>query len=545
MARSTKKPPAKTETDHALDTPAHTDFTMPSQDDAAGLDRKAEQSLETSDVEQNAKTSTVEQTAGTSDVDQDAETSDAAGPDIAVPRVGRSAGTKASAAKTDDVTEPPSETSAAMGETAAGADSPDPEETSVDEPDPEASAETASTPRVDRDQVTGAPGSQDDASDPVADADTRPDANGGDGGTAIAPAPQPQIVEKRGPGFLPLVLGGLVAGAIGYAVPTFLMQDDAPTEVGNPAIDDSRIAAVEADVAELSARPASTAAIDESDLEAIRGAQAELNDRLGAIESRVGALEGRPAVADATQDLRTQVETLGSDIESLRADLTGRVDALAGDVDALSGQLGSLSDEVESLSGQFDTVSSEFETLRDDLGPRLDSVESQLSEVSARADDVEADAEAQAREAARNQVAIALESGAPFAEPLGVLGPAPWALFDAADRGVDTLGELRADFAPLAREALRAARAAETEPGVASLFRNAFNARSLEPREGDDPDAVLSRAEAAVDAGDLEGALDEIAALPEDAQAVLADWTERARTRAEAVAAANEFLKDG
>ncbi len=418
------------------------------------------------------------------------------------------------------------------------------DEAAVDAIDPSSAPATS---RAAPDEVAGAASGSEADADPRAPgtaapsgeaASGREEARPADGATAAAPTPQPQIAEKRGPGFLPLVLGGLVAGAIGYAVPTFLLQDEPPSEVVPPVVDDSRIAAVEAEIAELSARPASTAVIDESDLEAIRSAQNDLTDRLGAFDARIEDLEAQPLTAEAMEALRAQVETLGSDVESFRADLADRIDTLSGDVDTLSGNF-------ESLSGEFESLSGEFETLRGDLGPRLDSVESRLSEVSARADDVEADAEAQAREAARNQIAIALESGAAYAEPLAVLGPAPWALFDAADNGVATLDELRSDFPALAREALRVARAAETEPGVASLFRNAFNARSLEPREGDDPDAVLSRAEAAVRAGDLEAALDEIAALPEDARAVLSEWTRRARTRAEAVAAADEFLKDG
>jgi len=60
--------------------------------------------------------------------------------------------------------------------------------------------------------------------------------------------------------------------------------------------------------------------------------------------------------------------------------------------------------------------------------------------------------------------------------------------------------------------------------GVESFFRSQVGRRSTEPREGDDPDAVLSRAEAAVKAGDLDTALSELAALPEVGQEKLAGW---------------------
>ncbi|PIP98157.1 MAG: hypothetical protein COW75_01455, partial [Rhodobacterales bacterium CG18_big_fil_WC_8_21_14_2_50_71_9] len=54
---------------------------------------------------------------------------------------------------------------------------------------------------------------------------------------------------------------------------------------------------------------------------------------------------------------------------------------------------------------------------------------------------------------------------------------------------------------------------------------------------GDDPQAVLSRARAAVEDGDFAAALAEIAALPAPAQEAMADWTAGARLRGEADAA--------
>jgi hypothetical protein len=69
-------------------------------------------------------------------------------------------------------------------------------------------------------------------------------------------------------------------------------------------------------------------------------------------------------------------------------------------------------------------------------------------------------------------------------------------------------------------------------------------ARSVIPREGDDPDAVLSRAEAAVKGGDIDVALTELEALPEVAQEAMADWTAKARLRAEALGAAFGLAQD-
>jgi hypothetical protein len=65
--------------------------------------------------------------------------------------------------------------------------------------------------------------------------------------------------------------------------------------------------------------------------------------------------------------------------------------------------------------------------------------------------------------------------------------------------------------------------------------------RSLAPREGNDPDAVLSRAEAALAAGDLGTALAEAAALPEAGQAAMAGWVGLAAVRQAATAALAEL----
>ncbi|MGC1487099.1 MAG: hypothetical protein WA784_04835, partial [Albidovulum sp.] len=69
-------------------------------------------------------------------------------------------------------------------------------------------------------------------------------------------------------------------------------------------------------------------------------------------------------------------------------------------------------------------------------------------------------------------------------------------------------------------------------------------ARSLTPRAGEDPDAILSRAEAALGTGDLKTALVEIATLPEAGRARLAEWTGLAERRLAAAAAIAALAAD-
>jgi hypothetical protein len=72
-------------------------------------------------------------------------------------------------------------------------------------------------------------------------------------------------------------------------------------------------------------------------------------------------------------------------------------------------------------------------------------------------------------------------------------------------------------------------------------LRAQLGVRSLEPREGDDTDAILSRAEAALAGGRLGDALAEIETLPEAARAATSDWAARATARHDALAAAEEL----
>lgn len=149
--------------------------------------------------------------------------------------------------------------------------------------------------------------------------------------------------------------------------------------------------------------------------------------------------------------------------------------------------------------------------------------------------DATAEADA-ARTAALKTTALttlheAVVSGAPYVGALQALELAdpPEALAKHAATGLPTIAALADSFPEAARAALAAAPA--TGAGFWGFVQTQVGARSLTPQEGTTPDAILSRAEAAVKAGDLARALEELAALPPESQAALADWTASARDR--------------
>jgi hypothetical protein len=76
-----------------------------------------------------------------------------------------------------------------------------------------------------------------------------------------------------------------------------------------------------------------------------------------------------------------------------------------------------------------------------------------------------------------------------------------------------------------------------------AFLRHQLDVRSVEPREGDDPDAILSRAEAALRDSRLTDALAEIATLPEAAQAPMGAWIAAAEGRVAALSALQALVE--
>lgn len=309
--------------------------------------------------------------------------------------------------------------------------------------------------------------------------------------------PQPATQQSSGGGFLPLALGGLLAGVIGFAVATFTA----------PAADDGLSVQV-----------------------------ARQSTAIAALEDQLAALPG-----DGSAEV---AETLGAQIAELSdalADISGRLDALEARPEVI-------------VSGDSDAgaaVAADVDALRAQLAEMAAAAQTELEEARAAAAQIEENAAAAARNAAARaalaRVQTALESGSPIGAALGDLEDAtgesaPAELIAVAD-GVPTLPALQDSFPDAARAALATARregvAGEETSGIGAFLRNQFDVRSTAPREGSDVDAILSRAEAALRGGRLSDALAELGALPEVARAEMSEWLSLAEARASAVAAAD------
>ena len=330
---------------------------------------------------------------------------------------------------------------------------------------------------------------------------------------AETPPASQTIVEKRG-GFGMAFLGGLVAAGLGFAAGQGQLLD--------PIL------------------PAALKSKGTQEIAALEQAQAALSDQLSGLAAQVEA--------NKTPDLSAvtaQIDSLAAGLAPLTegwAATQDKLDGLGADIAALQARLTDLEKRpvAESVSpGAIAAYEAELEKLGASLAQQRAEVEQMVAE--AQAMDAAA-AEAARIAAAQTTVArlrSALDAGTSFGgllEELTDLGvDVPGALAAAQD-GVETHGALSDGFAPAARQALAAAR--EDSKGTGSLLaymERHLGARSVAPRVGDEPDAVLSRAEAAAAAGDLSAALAEIDALPA--------WEDAARTRAAALAAADELAK--
>ena len=311
------------------------------------------------------------------------------------------------------------------------------------------------------------------------------------------------------PGVLPLVFGGLLAGVLGFGISAFTL----PQPDSGIAAD---VAAQEQAIKRLDARISDIPTVD---LTGIETAQTALHADVAALTSALEA--GLTALEQSVQGLDARLTTL----EELPVSEDGSVDLAVAAYEA------------------------DLAALRDQIAQMATAAQAELQEARSAAAAIEANAAAAARNAAARaalaRVSTAAESGAPIGAALNDLQAAtgtaaPAALNDVRD-GLPTLAALQDQFPELARASLAAARSAgvagEETTGLGAFLRNQFDVRSTAPREGDDADAVLSRAEAAMRAGRLADALTELENLPDPALAPLQDWLALAKTRADALAA--------
>ncbi|MBS0563563.1 MAG: hypothetical protein JSR87_03510 [Proteobacteria bacterium] len=257
----------------------------------------------------------------------------------------------------------------------------------------------------------------------------------------------------------------------------------------------------------------------------------DLGKRLDDLAARQAQLAGQPGSAAAIEALRSQQTTA-------LADLTAGQEALSHDLQSLSERIAKVESLPVAATGET-AVQIATQTARAEENARAAQTAAQKLK-----DAADATLHRAAVDTAMASLTAALDSGAALGPGLAQLTKAGVAVPEALAaqaQGVPTLAALRAAFPDAARDALAQSLAATAGTGLwartVAFLRSQSGERSLTPRAGTDPDAVLSRAEAALKMDDLAAALDEIAALPPAGQARMAEWAGLARRRLEAKAA--------
>ncbi|MGZ9809179.1 hypothetical protein ACXN5S_01820 [Pseudoroseicyclus sp. H15] len=340
---------------------------------------------------------------------------------------------------------------------------------------------------------------------------------------AAEPAPRetPAAPPARRGGFVALVLGGVVAAALGYGAHWYLTEQSAGDR-------ESEIAA--------------------------------LQTRIDDLQAELGALPPPPEEPDLAP-LQTAIDSNSTAMDELRADLSGQIEALGTRIDEVErapSADGTLTQTaLESWQAELDSVRAEIADQQERFGALADDAAQRMQEAQDQAAEVQAAAEASAARATSlaglSRIQSALEAGAPYEAALAEFqnvysGDIPPALAEAAPEGVPTLSELRETYPAAARAGLATAReeglSGEEGNRFTAFMRNQFAVRSTQPRDGDAPDAILSRAEAALEDGRLNDALAELNTLPEVVRASMTEWLAAADLRARALAGAEAVVAE-
>jgi hypothetical protein len=279
----------------------------------------------------------------------------------------------------------------------------------------------------------------------------------------------------------------------------------------------------------------------------------DLTPRLAAIEAQLRELAARPAAptvdAKAVEEIAARLGRLESAQAAPRAPVTENA-------------VKSLADNVAGLSRRSDTIEATLTRRSEGIEAALRDTQSRIDRLAASLADLQTTARAAAAgsdRAVRLAVSAAalreaVERGSPFAAELDLVKPlaanptvlVPLEAF--ASTGLPSSAALAQELTRRLQPMLRTAGEPPRDGGF--LDRLQANAeklvriRPIDEARGDDHGATLARIEQRAARADIAGALAEIAKLPPEARAPLAEWTAKAEARAKAIDISRRFATD-
>lgn len=312
-------------------------------------------------------------------------------------------------------------------------------------------------------------------------------------------------VTKWYPGLGPMLLGGVVTAAIGFGAAQYTQSNGWPFPQDNTEID------------------ALTTLV-----EIQKSQSAKLKTDLASLQAELAKL---PKHTELTE-LGVRLAEKSKSIE----DVSGKLDlALRRLTDLENRPIPEVGATVEAVQ----TYERELTAMRQMFEEELTRIDAAQKQAAKAGEATTEQANNALKRASVARINAAIESGIPFEEAiLGLVSMGmniPDSLISVSNSGVPTLAALQEQFPEAARAALKAAVTPDSEPGniskIGALLKTQLGARSLEPQEGNDANAVLSRAEDALRNDKLAAAISELAGLSEPAMAQLTIWIEQANIR--------------
>ncbi|MGO4914643.1 COG4223 family protein [Pseudogemmobacter sp. W21_MBD1_M6] len=367
-----------------------------------------------------------------------------------------------------------------------------------------------------------------DASADVADEPSVPSDEG------QAPEPEATKATKRPSVFVPMLLGGVAAAAIGFAVARYVIPEGWPVAGAGVSRTAQDLAAQTTKVQTLEAQVVTLT--DQVGLLPTAATIADLQTFRAETETRLSAVE--TSIEGTLQDLSDFETRLGK----------AEMRPLGAGDGASGAAIGAYQKELDELRTALAVQRTENAQMAANIGAVADKAQAQIEAAQQQA---ASKSRAATSRAALSRVQASIESGAGYSAALADLADSgveiPATLAQNAEAGVPSVAELQRRFPELARQALDASIKATVGAGamdkLGAFLRTQVGGRSLSPREGDDPDAVLSRAEAALGNGSVADALTELESLPEAGREVMAPWVASATLRVETLAAADALTQ--
>ncbi|MBA70914.1 MAG: hypothetical protein CML30_18775 [Rhizobiales bacterium] len=350
--------------------------------------------------------------------------------------------------------------------------------------------------------------------------------SGSDGPSKFAKAPEKSSGGGSSGG---AVIGGVVGAALGIAA-LFGLQAANLLPAPGTSSDGTETAALENEISTL------RASLDElrSGVAAASGGgdTSDIASRLDALESSIASGSGSADAGPALNEFSNRLDQLSERVEGL----TGG----EGDSSGIREQIAGLSGRVDDISGSL----SEVQTKLGELGSRIDTVEQGQSDLSAsltgRIEKAEQAIEEPGREMemaraiAVSGLKAAVDRGGSFAPELEAFAsvapdnPAVGGLREFAATGVPTRAQLVEHFPDAAQAMIAAMDPVPENAGIldrlAASAKSMVTVRKVGDVEGDSTEAIAARLESHLKNDNLEAAVAEWNALPDEAKAAASDF---------------------